>query len=101
MTPEQEKLDRELWWTTVRPWLAQLPPSWPSQHTTRKHMRSWTAGKDTHTGEENELEPRTHSIYIRHRVGRCPICGSPILDNGQVDDPELWEHAWTPPNPRP
>lgn len=35
MTPDQHELDKKLWWTTVRPWLAQLPPSWPSQHRAR------------------------------------------------------------------
>lgn len=35
-------------------------------------------------------------IPIRHKVGWCPVCGSPILDCGYCDDPELWEHAWTP-----
>jgi hypothetical protein len=35
MTPDQRELDAKLWWTTVRPWLAQLPPSWPSQHHPR------------------------------------------------------------------
>ncbi len=33
MTPEQQKLDAKLWWTTVRPWLAHMT-SWPTQpHT--------------------------------------------------------------------
>ncbi len=35
MTPEQEELDERLWWTTVRPWLAQLT-SWPSQWRSSK-----------------------------------------------------------------
>jgi hypothetical protein len=33
-------------------------------------------------------------IYIRHVVGRCPVCGKWILDCGYSDDPELWEHEW-------
>lgn len=32
-------------------------------------------------------------IYIRHVVGRCPIDGMEILDNGQDDDPQHWEHC--------
>jgi hypothetical protein len=34
------------------------------------------------------------SIYISHKVGWCPLCGAPILDNGRTDDPEEWQHAW-------
>jgi hypothetical protein len=36
-----------------------------------------------------------HLIHVRHKVGRCPVCGAPILDSGYSDDPELWEHAIT------
>jgi len=36
-------------------------------------------------------------IYVRHKVGWCAFCGNPILDSGHNDDPDLWEHAWTPP----
>jgi hypothetical protein len=35
----------------------------------------------------------TEAIYLRHAVGRCPVCGVPILDSGYDDDPEKWEHA--------
>jgi hypothetical protein len=34
-------------------------------------------------------------IYISHVVGRCPICGAPIIDNGYSDDIEEWDHVWT------
>jgi len=32
-------------------------------------------------------------IYVRHVVGRCPICGDPFLDSGHSDDPDEWEHS--------
>jgi len=32
-------------------------------------------------------------VYIRHKVGRCPICGAPILDAGWTDDLRGWTHA--------
>ena len=34
-------------------------------------------------------------VYLRHKVGWCPVCGAPILDSGYDDDPEKWEHAET------
>ena len=33
-------------------------------------------------------------VYIRHYVGRCPVCGAKILDSGCSDDMDFWEHAW-------
>jgi hypothetical protein len=32
-------------------------------------------------------------VYIRHKVGWCPVCGAPILDAGWTDDPNGWVHA--------
>ena len=37
-------------------------------------------------------------IFIRHIVGRCPVCQAPVLDSGQDDDPANWEHATTGPS---
>ena len=37
--------------------------------------------------------PEPDAVYLRHKVGRCPVCGAPILDSGYDDDPEKWEHA--------
>jgi membrane protease subunit (stomatin/prohibitin family) len=47
MTPEQQELDAKLWWTTVRPWLARIENSWPTQpHTTQEaamnQKNGWT-----------------------------------------------------------
>ena len=47
MTPEQEKLDAKLWWTTVRPWLATMT-SWSHQHdneTTTKNDENNATGE--------------------------------------------------------
>ena len=50
MTPtEHDELNRKLWWTTVRPWLATLPPSWPSQHRTRSQAANECDACDSHT----------------------------------------------------
>lgn len=35
----------------------------------------------------------TTDIFIQHVVGRCPVCGCPMLDCGYSDDPQLWEHS--------
>lgn len=32
-------------------------------------------------------------IYLQHIVGRCPIDGMPILDNGQDDEVQHWQHS--------
>jgi hypothetical protein len=33
-------------------------------------------------------------VYIRHKVGWCPICEAPMLDVGWTDDPDGWIHSW-------
>ena len=33
------------------------------------------------------------SIYIQHVVGWCPVDGAPVLDNGQTDNPDEWQHS--------
>jgi hypothetical protein len=39
-------------------------------------------------------------VYISHEVGWCPVCGAPVFDNGQSDDPALREHDWAVSHPQ-
>ena len=35
-----------------------------------------------------------HRVWISRIVGKCPLCGAPVLDCGYSDDSQLWEHDW-------
>ena len=40
-------------------------------------------------------------IYVRHIIGRCPVCGGPLLDAGWTDDLRGWTHSVPACNGRP
>jgi hypothetical protein len=59
LTAEQQRLDEKLWWTTVRPWLAEMG-SWPTQPAERRrHGKPKQSLNDYLNWLENTPRPET------------------------------------------